>query len=91
MNKYEEILKKENLKPKYEMKVITIYQDSIIIHSKLEFTSLTDFHFFLLSDHYDKIVTSTDDRIIVVNLETDETFSNLEKIREVNINKFNRG
>jgi hypothetical protein len=78
MGKYEEILLKENLKPKYEMRVIHIpnkgknASDDDIIHSELKFTSLTDFNFFLLSDHYDKIVNSTDDRIIVVNLETDE-------------------
>ncbi len=83
MSRFEQLLKEENLvygnqKPNYEMRVIHIpnkgknaFGDDII-HSELQFTSLTDFNFFLLSDHYDKIVNSTDDRIIVVNLETDE-------------------
>jgi len=77
-NRFEQLLEEENLKPKYEMRVIHIpnkgknASDDDIIHSELQFTSLTDFNFFLLSDHYDKIVNSTDDRIIVVNLETDE-------------------
>jgi hypothetical protein len=82
MSKYEQLLKEENLvygnqKANYEMRVIHIpnkgkNSSDDIIHSELQFTSLTDFNFFLLSDHYDKIVKSTDDRIIVVNLETDE-------------------
>jgi hypothetical protein len=77
-NRFEQLLEEENLKPKYEMRVIHIpnkgknASDDDIIHSELQFTSLTDFNFFLLSDHYDKIVNSTEDRIIVVNLETDE-------------------
>ena len=77
-NRFEQLLEEENLKPKYEMRVIHIpnkgknASDDDIIHSQLQFTSLTDFNFFLLSEHYDKIVKSTDDRIIVVNLETDE-------------------
>lgn len=77
-NRFEQLLEEENLKPKYEMRVIHIpnkgknASDDDIIHSELQFTSLTDFNLFLLSYHYDKIVKSTDDRIIVVNLETDE-------------------
>jgi hypothetical protein len=78
MTKFEQLLLEENLKPKYEMRVIHIpnkgknASDDDIIHSELKFTSLTDFNFFLLSDHYDNIDKYDDDRIIVVNLETDE-------------------
>jgi len=77
-NRFEQLLEEENLKPKYEMRVIHTpnkgknVSDDDIIHSELKFTSLTDFNLFLLSDHYDNIDNSTDDRIIVVNLETDE-------------------
>jgi len=81
--RFEQLLLEENLvynnqKPKYEMRVIHApnkgknASDDDIIHSELQFTSLTDFNFFLLSDHYDNIDKYDDDRIIVVNLETDE-------------------
>ena len=75
----------ENLKPKYEMKIIHIPNkgknvfDDDISYGELQFTSLTDFKFFLLSDHYDNIVNKTDDRIIVVNLETDEIIFDTDK------------
>ena len=78
MTKFEQLLLEENLKPKYEMRVIHTpnkgknASDDDIIHSELQFTSLTDFNFFLLSDHYDNGYQYDDDRIIVVNLETDE-------------------
>jgi hypothetical protein len=78
MTRFEQLLLEEKLTPKYEMRVIHIpnkgknASDDDIIHSELQFTSLTDFNFFLLSDRYDNIVNKTDDRIIVVNLETDE-------------------
>jgi hypothetical protein len=77
-SRFEQLLEEENLKPKYEMRVIHIpnkgknASDDDIIHSELQFTSLTDFNLFLLSDHYDNIDKYDDDRIIVVNLETDE-------------------
>jgi hypothetical protein len=77
-NRFEQLLEEENLKPKYEMRVIHIpnkgknASDDDIIHSEIQFTSLTDFNLFLLSDHYDNIDKYDDDRIIVVNLETDE-------------------
>lgn len=85
MTKFEQLLEEENLKPKYEMRVIHIpnkgknASDDDIIHSELKFTSLTDFNLFLLSDHYDNIDNSTDDRIIVVNLETDEIVFDTDK------------
>lgn len=83
MSSFEKLLLEENLiycnqQPKYEMRVIHTpnkgknASDDDIIHSELQFTSLTDFNFFLLSDHYDNIDKYDDDRIIVVNLETDE-------------------
>ena len=83
-SRFEQLLEEENLKPKYEMRVIHIPNkgknaSDDIIHSELKFTSLTDFNLFLLSDHYDKIVKSTDDRIIVVNLETDEIVFDTDK------------
>lgn len=70
MNRFEELLKEENLKPKYKLSVIE--PKTGLKFENLEFTSLTDFNFFLLSDHYDKIVHATDDEIQVVNLETNE-------------------
>jgi hypothetical protein len=81
----EEILVYGNQKPNYEMRVIHIpnkgknASDDDIIHSELQFTSLTDFKFFLLSDHYDNIDKYDDDRIIVVNLETDEIVFDTDK------------
>lgn len=84
-NRFEQLLEEENLKPKYEMRVVHIpnkgknASDDDIIHSELKFTSLTDFNLFLLSDHYDNIDNSTDDRIIVVNLETDEIVFDTDK------------
>jgi hypothetical protein len=84
-NRFEQLLEEENLKPKYEMRVIHTpnkgknASDDDIIHSELKFTSLTDFNLFLLSDHYDNIDNSTDDRIIVVNLETDEIVFDTDK------------
>lgn len=84
-NRFEQLLEEENLKPKYEMRVIhnpnkgKNASDDDIIHSELKFTSLTDFNLFLLSEHYDKIDNNTDDRIIVVNLETDEIVFDTDK------------
>jgi hypothetical protein len=84
-NRFEQLLEEENLKPKYEMRVIHTpnkgknASDDDIIHSELKFTSLTDFNLFLLSDHYDKIINTTNDRIIVVNLETDEIVFDTDK------------
>jgi hypothetical protein len=90
MSSFEKLLLEENLvygnqQPNYEMRVIHTpnkgknVSDDDIIHSELKFTSLTDFNLFLLSDHYDNIVKSTDDRIIVVNLETDEIVFDTDK------------
>lgn len=76
MSRFEELLKEENLIPKYEMRVIDRYNQ---IYDDLFFTSLTDFHYFLNSDHYNKVVNRTDDRIVVVDLETDEVVFNTEK------------
>lgn len=78
MTRYEEILKEENLAAKYQMTVIHIpnkgknYFVDEIEYDELYFTSLTDFNFFLLSDHYDKITRCTDDQIIVTDLKTNE-------------------
>jgi hypothetical protein len=65
--RFVEITMKEDLTPKYEMRVID--KDNQI-YNELKFTSLTDFQLFLNSDHYDKIVHYSDDEIIVVHLET---------------------
>jgi hypothetical protein len=67
--KFVEIIEQEDLQPKYEMRVINSKNQ---IYDDIKFTSLTDFHLFLLSVHYDRITDSTDDEIIVVNLETGE-------------------
>jgi hypothetical protein len=69
MTRFEELLKEESLMPQYEMRVI---DRSNQIYDDLLFTSLTDFYYFLHSDHYDKIVHYSDDEIQVVNLETNE-------------------
>ena len=68
MNRFEEILKEENLKPKYKLSVIE--PKTGLKFENLEFTSLTDFNLFLNSDHYDKIVHASDDEIQVINLDT---------------------
>jgi len=70
MNRFKEILKEENLKPKYKLSVIE--PKTGLKFENLEFTSLTDFHLFLNSDHYDKIVNTTDDEIRVVDIKTNE-------------------
>lgn len=69
MNRFEEILKEENLKAKYEMIVIDKHK---LFYDVLQFTSLTDFHLFLNSDHYDKIVNRSDNEIRVINIERNE-------------------
>lgn len=78
MTRYEEILKEENLGAKYQMKVIGFLNKSKsgfgdeMEYDELYFTSLTDFNFFLLSDHYGKITKYNDDRIIVTDLKSNE-------------------
>ena len=73
---FETIIQEENLKPKYKMNVIT--KDGIN-YEELYFTSLTDFKYFLDSIHYDRITNRTDDRIIVVNIKTDEIVFDSDK------------
>jgi len=67
--RFSEIIDKENLQPKYEMRVIDNQNQ---IYDDIKFTSLTDFLLFMLSVHYDNIVDSSNDKIIVVSLETDK-------------------
>ncbi len=85
MSKFEKLLEEENLiynnqKPKYEMRLVhTTSLGTNVTYSELQFTSLTNFHFFLLSDHYGNLINRSDDRIIVVNLETDEIVFDTDK------------
>jgi hypothetical protein len=79
--KFSEIIEQEDLQPKYEMRVLNSKNQ---IFNDIKFTSLTDFNLFLLSVHYDRITDSTDDKIIVVNLETNEiVFNNSSEDWEV--------
>jgi hypothetical protein len=67
--RFVEITMEEDLQPKYEMRVIDNDNE---IYKELKFTSLTDFHLFLNSDHYDEIVHATDDEIQVIKIDTNE-------------------
>lgn len=83
-SKFLEITEQEDLKPKYEMRVINSKNQ---IYDDIKFTSLTDFHLFLLSVHYDRIIDRADDKIIVVNLETNEIiFDSSTDNQEINRN-----
>lgn len=75
-NRFRELLEEEKLKAKYKLKVIT--KDGFE-YDKIAFTSITDFKYFLDSNHYDKITCYSDDRIIVMNKETDEIVFDTDK------------
>lgn len=82
--KFLEITEQEDLQPKYEMRVINSKNK---IYDDIKFTSLTDFNLFLLSVHYDRITDRTDNKIIVVNLETNEiVFDSSTDKQEINRN-----
>lgn len=90
MTRFEELLKEENLKPKYEMQLID--KDNQI-YDELGFTSLTDFYYFLrkkihvTEDEIKELVTkmilvkydlnySSSCYIRIINIETNEIVFN---------------